>query len=77
MANVQFKSLPFLKNACVVIMKLLSGTHVLAISTLPTLPRDEGICRFCNGSAVEDAQHFVLDCTKWSEIRTTEYAKNH
>ena len=63
------KSLPFLKNACVIMMRLLSGTHVLAISKLSTLPRGQRICRFCNDRAVEDVQHFILLCTKWSETR--------
>ena len=63
------KSLPFLKNACVIIMRLLSGTHVLAVSKLSALPRDQRLCSYCNDRVVEDVEHFVLHCSRWNNIR--------
>ena len=64
------KALPFMKNACVVMMRLLSGTHVLAVSKLAVLPRDERVCNQCNNRATEDVYHFIIECPKWANIRS-------
>ena len=63
------KSLPFLKKACVVIVRLLSGCHILKVAQKLDVDRQYRICDNCDSGKVEDLYHFVVECSKWKEVR--------
>ena len=63
------KSLPFLKKACIVIVRLLSGSHILKVAQQLDTARQFRICDNCNSGKVEDLYHFVVECSKWRQVR--------
>ena len=63
------KSLPFLKKACTCMVRLLTGCHVLSVSSKSEKVRQDRLCDLCDVGAIEDTYHFVMDCMKWSQIR--------
>ena len=63
------KALPYLKQSCVSVVKLLCGSNVLLVNTQCNLPRYERICNLCNCNEVEDNLHFIFHCPRWGAIR--------
>ena len=63
------KVMPFLKQPCVTVVKLISGSNILAINSQSNLPRDERLCVCCNDNQVENVDHFVLKCSYFRNIR--------
>jgi len=55
------------------IAKLRTSTHSLAIETgrytRPRIPPENRLCKLCNRSAVEDEQHFILECSLYTDLR--------
>ena len=63
------KELPYLKHVCIVMVKLLCGTSVLASYKNVTVPKLERVCKCCGQGVVEDLHHFVFSCPSFEEYR--------
>ena len=54
-----------------IISKLLCSSHTLRIETgrHSNIPRDERLCQLCELGKIEDEDHFIMECPKFSQIR--------
>ena len=65
------------------LIKVLSGfrmsCHPLAIEKgrhqKPKIPVEDRVCVYCDKNAIEDEQHFLMECTCYHTIRETLFAK--
>ena len=57
-----------------VISRIRCSNHPLAIEEGrkkdPKTPREDRLCVFCDEHVVEDEEHFLLNCTAYSNLRT-------
>ncbi len=56
------KSLPYLKRPCVTVVRILSGSNVLAVVKETAIPHNERLCRQCDQGVIENEEHFLLEC---------------
>jgi len=59
----------------ITLTRLRLSAHNLAIETgrytRPKTPVEERLCLYCNSESVENEQHFLLECTNYSEERSS------
>ena len=46
------------------------SSNALAINKKCDIPRKQRICDMCDQNSIEDVLHFVMDCTKFTNILT-------
>jgi hypothetical protein len=53
------------------ITKFITSDHCLGIEKgrHNNKPREERVCKACDGEAIEDEEHFILDCAAYKDIR--------
>ena len=63
------KGFPHLRTSCTVMVRLLCGSHSLAVCKQSHLNRNDRKCQLCDDGVVEDLFHFIMVCPKWALIR--------
>jgi hypothetical protein len=59
--------------------KFRISNHKLDIETgrYYGIPAENRLCKLCNSNAIEDEEHFLMDCTQYNTLRTVLFKKIH
>ena len=63
------KLFPYLKKACVTMVRLVFGNSILAEFSKVELDREQRVCMQCQSGVVEDIRHFVMHCSCFTYSR--------
>ena len=69
------KLYPFLKKPCCTMLRLLGGCNILAVNVKHECDRKLRICIHCDLNKVEDLEHFILYCTKFTDQRLSLWSQ--